>query len=522
MALTTSVSLSSKTETTITMKWSANATIVQVKYRHKAGSGSWSAWTTKSVSAKSGTYKITGLSAYTSYTIETDIASASEGTVSTNTVKTYNWPYAKPGDFSVKSGVAPITFYNPVGRSVTVEYYANGQSFMVETGSTTHGEEDLSIFPEDFLEACTDALTAEWSIKVTYSSHVKTNTATYDMSGYNPTIISATYADTNSTVQAIIQDTTKLLQNISTPRVTVSGTAQYSATLTRADVVILNTTASGTASGGTATVDCAPVNSATNVSALVVLFDSRGNRSSTFLTLQMIGYESPSAIVNLARQNNFYSETDLTVDASVANLGTNVPTIAAKYRETGTGTWYNWAGQATLSDNTRYTQSIDNTKTWDVQVVVTDSFGGSTTYNLSVGVGLPIFFMDRLLRSVGINAFPTNNNQLMVNGGLSAIPYTVSKTTPTVSGVTVGTLYIYESAGIVMLTLEVTLTAAISDWTTIASDLPIPPFAWYDTASAWDTSYKRNLRVQVTSAGNLRIRYGAADTYRISFCYPKM
>lgn len=426
MALTTSVSLSSKTETTITMKWSANATIIQVKHRHKAGSGSWSAWTTMPVNAKSGSYKITGLSAYTSYTIETDIASSSEGTVSTNTVKTYNWPSAKPGDFSVKSRVAPITFYNPVGRSVTVEYYANGQLFMTETGSTTHGEEDLSIFPEDFLEACTDALTAEWSIKVTYSSHVKTNTATYDMSGYNPMITSATYADTNSTAQAIIQDTTKLLQNISTPRVTVSGTAQYSATLARADVVILNTPATGTASGGTATVDCAPVNSATNVSALVVLYDSRGNRSSTTLTLQMIGYEPPSAIVELARQNNFYSETDLTVDASVASLGTNVPTITAKYRETGTGTWYNWAGQATLSDNTLYTQSIDNTKAWDVQVIVADSIGGSTTYNLSVGVGLPILFLDRLLRSIGVNAFPTEAGEVAVGGRINPEQLTIA------------------------------------------------------------------------------------------------
>ena len=52
---------------------------------------------------------------------------------------------------------------------------------------------------------------------------------------------------------------------------------------------------------------------------------------------------------------------------------------------------------------------------WDVQVLIEDLIG-STTYNLSLGIGLPIFFIDRLKRSIGIECFPSDNNSLEVLG----------------------------------------------------------------------------------------------------------
>ena len=58
---------------------------------------------------------------------------------------------------------------------------------------------------------------------------------------------------------------------------------------------------------------------------------------------------------------------------------------------------------------------MDNLYTWDVQVLVQDLLG-STTYNLSLGIGLPIFYIDRHLRSVGIECFPSDNNSLEILG----------------------------------------------------------------------------------------------------------
>ena len=424
MALSVSVSLSAKTETTITMKWAANTTIVQVKYRYKASGGSYGSWTTKTVSAKSGTFKISSLSANTSYTIEYDIRSSSEGVSGTTTAKTYNWPYAKSAPtFSAYNGALTINLTNPLERSCTVKIKYGSTVVETETDVTVGVDWGAGYFEQSLLPLIPNSYSGTYTVEVIYSGHTMTKTGTFTSEGANPTITFAAYTDTNSTAQAIIQDTTKLLQNISTPQFLVSGTALYDATIASADVVILNSTYSGTASGSNVTVPCSTVNSATNVNALVVLYDSRGNSAGTTVTLTMIGYDSPSAIIDLARKNNYYSETDLTVDASVAQIGSNAPTITAKYRESGTSTWYNWDGQSTLTDNTEYTQSLDNTKEWDVQIVVTDTFGGSTTYNDSVGVGLPIMFIDRILRSVGLNVFPDTEGELatkpIVAGDLS-------------------------------------------------------------------------------------------------------
>lgn len=107
-----------------------------------------------------------------------------------------------------------------------------------------------------------------------------------------------------------------------------------------------------------------------------------------------------------------------------------------------------------------------------------------------------------------------------VFGTIAANPKSESRTIPSVSGVTVGSLQVYTTAGLCMVTLELTLTGEKSSWTTIATGLPLAAFAWYDTASSWGTSYARSMRVRVDTSGNLQIRYGAATSYRISFCYP--
>lgn len=96
-----------------------------------------------------------------------------------------------------------------------------------------------------------------------------------------------------------------------------------------------------------------------------------------------------------------------------------------------------------------------------------------------------------------------------------------------VSGVTIGQLFVYVSAGVCTVTIELTIDNTFSSWTSIATGMPVPatalldtPVAWYDTGVGWDSSFKRNLRFQVGTSGNLYIRNGEAGSYRISFAYP--
>lgn len=314
---------------------------------------------------------------------------------------------------TVKNG-GSVTVTNPLARTCTLVIKAEGQEIYRDTDKL----ESFDFYPEDgwedmFLDKIPNSMTGTWSCEVTYSGHTITKSATYSAAGYNPKITAVTYADTNSTAQAIIQDTSKILQNISTPEFAVTGTTSYGATITQCSVTILGTTV--TASGTSA--QYGTINSATNVTATVKATDSRGNVGSKNVTVTMTAYEMPSAIITLKRQNNYYSETDLTVDASVMDAGSNVPTITGQYKEKGGSTWTTWPN---IQDNVTNTQLLDNTLEWDVQVTVTDSFGGTVTYNLSVGIGLPIWFFDRNMRSVGMNTFPTEPNQMLINSNLFA------------------------------------------------------------------------------------------------------
>lgn len=59
---------------------------------------------------------------------------------------------------------------------------------------------------------------------------------------------------------------------------------------------------------------------------------------------------------------------------------------------------------------------------------------------------------------------------------------------------------------------EFQVVSALSDWTTIASGLPAPPYNILGVGEHWNTSFKRGVRCQVSTAGNLNMRYGAAGT----------
>ena len=89
------------------------------------------------------------------------------------------------------------------------------------------------------------------------------------------------------------------------------------------------------------------------------------------------------------------------------------------------------------------------------------------------------------------------------------------------TGVSISTNRAVRSGNVVTLMVEITLTAPKSDFTTIMTGLP--PSAmnlshlW--TESTWSTSYNRPLRCQVTTSGELQIRYGAAATYRLNTTY---
>lgn len=236
---------------------------------------------------------------------------------------------------------------------------------------------------------------------------------TFTIVEQKPTL-NASYEDTNSTTTAITQNNQLIIRNNSTLQIDVTNATAYKeATLSSITATINGVVYNATLSSGSATFNIGTLNVSENINAVITLTDSRGFIGTKNVALNILEWELPTAIINLQRENNYYSETNINVDANYSSLD-NKNTITIKVREKKIGT-STWSSYTTLQDNVTAQLTLDNNYAWDVQVLVQDKLG-STTYNLTIDRGIPIAYFDRLKRSVGINCFPANNTSLEING----------------------------------------------------------------------------------------------------------
>lgn len=95
-----------------------------------------------------------------------------------------------------------------------------------------------------------------------------------------------------------------------------------------------------------------------------------------------------------------------------------------RYKDSSLSTYSAWDSFTFTLTNGAYTATsetltLDNTKSWDIQVQVIDKITTAPTpVQLSVGVGQPIMFIDTTKKSIGINQFPSNNNSLELTGSM--------------------------------------------------------------------------------------------------------
>ena len=403
-----------KTETTITIKWTSDSTIDYVWY--KIGSGSWTA--VGSTNASSGTYTISGRAANTAYTIYTRVRRKDSQLTTDSSalsVTTYAYPYCTTAPNFVIGDSVTLSFYNPLKRLITVNIIgADGSqcSNDTTTGTSIAGYNGTGV-SNALYASIPNAKSATYNVKVTYGSVVSTKTdGTYSVNTTTnaPSVTGLTYADTNATTTAITGNDQLIIQNKSTVRYTVTGAAaKNSATVSSVKVTVNGLTYTLTASGSNYVGGNAVINSASNVTATATVTDSRGLTATTTVTVQMLDWIKPTAIINMQRLNNFYSTTNITVDADYSSLdGKNTITITYRAGIQGSGA-YTVTG--TLQDNVQGSFEADNKQNWSVQVTVQDLFD-STTYTLSLGRGIPIVFYDVDKSSVGINTFPSHDNSL--------------------------------------------------------------------------------------------------------------
>ena len=233
----------------------------------------------------------------------------------------------------------------------------------------------------------------------------------------NPTIGGITYIDSNSTTVAITTNNQYIIRNYSTLQVTVSNLAALnSATLSSITVAGGGVSQTRSLSGFTDTSEVfnlGTINQSSNFTLTVTLTDSRGFTATKSINILVYDYNLPTATISALRVDNYYTTTNVTVNANYASIGGhNTLSITAQYKKTSDSSY---GAPITLTDGQTTALSLDNNYEWNLKVIVADSIG-STTYNLVIGRGLPIWFIDRLLSSIGINCFPLQENSLEVNG----------------------------------------------------------------------------------------------------------
>ncbi|ALA13027.1 tail protein [Bacillus phage TsarBomba] len=249
----------------------------------------------------------------------------------------------------------------------------------------------------------------------------------------NPTYTGGfTYLDTNTTTTTLTGNNQYLVQNKSTLQVkipaTAKATAQNSATMVRYEVAVNGATQSINYATTDLTLNFGTVDAASNATLTVTAIDSRGNRTSASSVILMLAYSPPSIAASADRLNNFETSTTLKLSGSAAPLtigGANKNAITvAKYQYRQVGGTYNTAANFTVTGfpnftATNVTVNLDNTIAWEVLITVTDKVGSTVTATRPVAVGTPIFFIDTVKKTLGVNKFPTSAaNGLEIAGDL--------------------------------------------------------------------------------------------------------
>ena len=415
---TVNQTLTSKTETTATLKWTSDTVVDYIWYSTNNGS-SWSGINVSD--GTNGTYTISGLTANTTYNVKTRVRSKASQLTTDSTalaVTTYNYPYANSMPNFTIGNKLTLGIYNPLGRSVTVNIIGADNSQIsndTTTGTSISGYTGNTVVT-NLYNSIPNSQSGTYKVKVTFGTQIITKTGgtyTVNPSVCSPTIGAVSYQDTNTTTTALTGNNQDIVRNHSIVGYTATNlSAKQAASIASCSVTVNGTTYAMNISGTTATRTGGVIDSGQDIQATFTVTDSRGLTGTKAVSINMLDWYTPSAIISIERQDNFYTATNVNVDANYPSINGN-NRITITYNATSDG---GTTVTGSLTDNVTSVVNLDNTYGWTVVITLVDSLGGTTSYSVYLSRGMPIIYFDRLKSSVGINCFPKDEGSLEVNG----------------------------------------------------------------------------------------------------------
>lgn len=320
------------------------------------------------------------------------IVTANDFTDETDPTLAYSNPSSFPCDVSIEFAGGSITRAGAISG-------ASGSYTMKLTDSERTALRDAS--------GKSQTLKVTYALKTTVDGTVYTSRAErkMDVVNANPELGAISYEDSNAATVAVTGDKSRIVQNHSTLAVKVpTATAKKGATIASYSIAFGGVSKTVTSSG---TVSLGAVDVSYSQALTVTVTDSRGFTASQSVQVTVDDYSAPTAVIDLHRLNNFEPATYITANSRYPYLnGKNAVTIAVKFKKVSDSSY---GTPIELADSIQSTVTCDRDSAYDFVVTIADKID-ETTYNLTLGKGIPAFFIDTKKSSVGVNCLPSQSD----------------------------------------------------------------------------------------------------------------
>lgn len=414
----------SKTETSLTIKWTTSENASRSQY--KIDNGSWVDVETN-INKKTGTMTINGLTPNHTHTIYGDFMRKDSGlwcqTKPSINVTMYDYPYINSTPNFTIGDVLNIGIYNPLGRSCDI--YVIGADESEDSGNTTS---DTSIsgynntsYQNFFYDSIPNTNTGTYKVRLVCSEvnrDITSTGGTYstNTAECNPSFSSFNVKDNNSSVVAVTGNNQVFVKSKSTLYVMIPSankmTTQKSATPSSYSLSCDTLNQSTNYSTNDVNVSMGTLANSGTLRVNVRGYDSRSNSALAYKDITVYDYTKPTINLSAKRLNDFENQTTLSISGTYTRLTINntdkntITNVKYRYRETG-GTWSSWTNINTTVVSGKFTcsdviLSLDNTKSFEFEIQVTDKLD-SNTNTTSIDVGQAIFLISSNKKACYIN-----------------------------------------------------------------------------------------------------------------------
>lgn len=457
--------LSSKTAIQQVINWSAKDTVTNVQYK-RWYSDSWQSAGADFGAKTSGSIPITGLSPGTTYTFYVRVKDAVHGTWSgasgALTSATYALSTATASNTTLNTSGKSFTISKAVSsmsQDVVLQFWHDNQSWvdLRSWNSTNGGGYTLTQTQIDtVLLGRIDSNTTSFRFKVTsrwgnggiIQGVTYSPSYTWTFVNVNPTLSGATYKDVLANPEFILWKGGDqiILRNVSQLQIilgaanAIKGAKLSKYVLTVAGKSFTVNATSGVTEQTGAIINAGSLDAGTNQTATIEVFDTRGNKATRAITVQIMDWAEPQIIHGTGERLNSYEKpTNLNLLARYSRVlvgGTDKNSLTAEYRIKVKGssdsTYSGFVDIITPKgsvngiwqevSSTQFMQNLDENTTYTMHIRFKDYVVGWKNYyvDIGMGVGLMEFFEDRV--ELGVDLYDKNSAKKYMLEGSTRIP----------------------------------------------------------------------------------------------------